>query len=184
MNIIQLSDPQCTRCGEKKPREDFPRDLRKKNKLGSWCNDCLRIYQRKKGRERYKDPKIKKKLNKRCADAARKYPERYIFNRAKSRAKKQGLDFNLSIEDIVIPEICPLLGIKIKMGVYTGKSGTALDSSPSLDRIDSTKGYIKGNIGVISFLANMMKNKATPKQIKTIAENIDEYTKSIPRKSD
>jgi hypothetical protein len=48
----------------------------------------------------------------------------------------------------------------------------ANDFSPSIDRIDSTKGYIKDNIQVLSFLGNRMKNSATPDQLLTFAKNI------------
>ena len=38
-------------------------------------------------------------------------------------------------------------------------------NSPSLDRIDPTKGYVKGNVMMMSALANRMKQDATLKQL-------------------
>lgn len=55
------------------------------------------------------------------------------------------------------------------MKLEIGKIGGS-DNSPSLDRIDSTKGYIKRNIQVISKLANSMKNSANKQQLKTFSE--------------
>jgi hypothetical protein len=86
-------------------------------------------------------------------------PRSPMWSRAKYRAKQKSLDFNITKEDIVIPDTCPLLGTPMK--------------SPSLDRIDSTKGYIKGNVWVISNRANTLKNDATLKELKTLVENLE-----------
>ena len=90
-----------------------------------------------------------------------------MWRRAKARAVRKDLDFNIEIEDIEIPKMCPIL--KIPLFVSTGKSG-AYKNSPSLDRIDSSKGYIKGNIQVISQLANSMKGAANWEELKLFAD--------------
>jgi hypothetical protein len=82
-----------------------------------------------------------------------------MFERSRDRAKHQDIAFDITPEDIVIPEFCPYLGIPIVTGV-----GKMTDNSPSLDRIDSAKGYIKGNVEVISFRANTIKNCGTPQE--------------------
>ena len=87
----------------------------------------------------------------------RKLSSYYIKNmwwRAKKRAEKNGVEFNILREDISIPELCPVFGFSFEVG--NGKGPT--DKSPSLDRIDNSKGYVKGNIQVISFKANRMKS--------------------------
>jgi hypothetical protein len=86
--------------------------------------------------------------------------EKRMFSSAKERAKRKGLDFNIELSDIVIPKLCPILGIELFKGETKVRK-----NSPSLDRIDSTKGYIKGNVQVISNLANTMKNNATEKEL-------------------
>jgi hypothetical protein len=68
-------------------------------------------------------------------------------------------------QDIDIPVICPVLGIPIMMGTNEGMKTGPSPYSPSVDRIDNTKGYIKGNVQVISHKANTMKNSATPEQL-------------------
>ena len=84
---------------------------------------------------------------------------------AKKRALRKGFDFNLEIEDIPqIPKICPMLGIEIKANT----THSPLDSSPSLDRIDNTKGYIKGNIQIISNRANRIKSDATVEELEKL----------------
>lgn len=59
-----------------------------------------------------------------------------ILIRARCRAKKRGLDFNLTAADIVIPDTCPVLGIPIFVKTGLGPAG----NSPSIDRVDNTKG--------------------------------------------
>lgn len=81
-------------------------------------------------------------------------PKSVLFGRAKSRAKKLGREFSITLDDIHIPEVCPVLGTPMKIG-------GGIDSSPSLDRIDSSKGYVKGNVWVISWLANARKSSSS-----------------------
>lgn len=94
-------------------------------------------------------------------------PEVRMYRRAKSRAAQYGIEFTISKEDIKIPETCPVLGIPLN--VYKGSSGGRIDS-PALDRIDNSKGYVKGNVAVISHLANMMKSSANKEQLIKFSE--------------
>lgn len=93
--------------------------------------------------------------------------ESKILRRAKSRAKAKGIPFNLELSDIEVPRECPILGITLV--AHSGKSGTYKDS-PSLDRIIPELGYIKGNVRVISQLANQMKTNATRTELVKFAE--------------
>lgn len=88
--------------------------------------------------------------------------EKAMWKRAQNRALKAGRLFDIEVTDIVIPEYCPLLGVKICL---TNTVAGGLNDSPSLDRVDTTKGYIKGNIWVISNKANTMKNDASPEML-------------------
>ena len=81
-------------------------------------------------------------------------PESKMVARAKVRAKAQGIPFDIDVTDINIPDVCPVLGIKLK--IHTGKSG-AFKDSPSLDKIIPELGYVKGNVQVMSQLANQMR---------------------------
>ena len=88
--------------------------------------------------------------------------EQGLFLRAKNRAKETGKDFDLELSDIVVPKFCKYLNIPLER--FSGKSGGKANS-PALDRIDNSKGYVKGNIQVISHLANQMKASATKEQL-------------------
>jgi hypothetical protein len=97
-----------------------------------------------------------------------KSPEYLIWCRAKQNSKEKGLEFNISVEDIIIPSHCPYLNIPL----LTEQSSHHSKSYYSIDRIDSSKGYIKGNIQIISYMANTMKNNATNEQLIVFANNI------------
>ena len=97
-------------------------------------------------------------------------PESRMLQRAKSRAKSKNIRFDLQVQDIVIPEYCPIL--KIKLEIKKGQSG-GQNNSPALDRIISEQGYVKDNIRVISHLANMMKSCATKEELITFANWIN-----------
>lgn len=95
----------------------------------------------------------------------------YMIRNSKWSAKRRNHEFNLTIDDIQLPEYCPLLGIKL---YYNFEKRTHFNSfnHASLDRIDNSKGYIKGNVIVISRLANAMKNEANFEQLLTFSDNI------------
>lgn len=95
------------------------------------------------------------------------HPKKKMWQRAKNRARANGLDFNISVEDFEIPEVCPIMNIPLV--IHSGKSGGRPDS-PALDRVDNSKGYVKGNVVVISHLANMMKSCASVKELQIFAK--------------
>jgi len=93
----------------------------------------------------------------------RKYPDRQLFKTARNRAIRRGIPFDIEISDIVIPVTCPILDIPLLLNLETGAGGK--DNSFSLDRIDPAKGYVKGNVQVISHKANSMKFTATKEEL-------------------
>lgn len=102
------------------------------------------------------------------------HPEIYLWSNAKYRAKKEGIEFNIEVSDVVIPEFCPYLGLKLDKTKGRGHN----DSLMSLDKIDPKKGYIKGNIEVISYKANRMKNDASLSELITFASKVlEKYAK-------
>lgn len=124
------------------------------------CVKCGEIYEITSKNVRH----CKKCNNKRV----KSYDQRgRMLNRAKERSKKSGLECKISKEDIVIPEFCPILGIKLE---FKKGSPGGHKNSPSLDRIDNSKGYIKGNIRVISHLANQMKSYANNEELLIFAK--------------
>lgn len=105
-------------------------------------------------------------------------PKFYWFNKMLVIKGVQKNDRLELLNSMNVPDYCPILGIKLNYdGIGVGKSGwTRSDDSPSLDRIDPSKGYVKGNIHIISWRANRIKNDSTPEEIMKIALYIQNLT--------
>lgn len=160
----------CIDCQQEKDEQEFHKDSRIKSGLSSKCKSCRKAEAARRyeaNKEKYK-PAYKEYYEKNkeyIASRGRKYrkkmktenPKRQMVSSAKTRAKKQGLDFNITADDFEIPEVCPILGIDLFKSDGVG----ANPNSPSLDRLIPSKGYTKGNVWVISKLANYMKNSAS-----------------------
>lgn len=92
-------------------------------------------------------------------------PEAHMLRRVRHRAKARGIPFNLTAKDIKISKRCPVLGIPLRV-----TPGQQSDHSPSLDRIRPRRGYVKGNVVVISMRANRIKSDATIQEIIRMAK--------------
>lgn len=97
-----------------------------------------------------------------------------MLAQARYRAKKLGVPFNLTADDIVVPKLCPALGIPLRRNI--GTSGYH-PNSPSVDRTVPELGYTKGNIVVISNRANTLKRDATAHELGLIAEWLKDIIK-------
>jgi hypothetical protein len=90
-----------------------------------------------------------------------------LYNRLKASAKKRNIEFNLSVTDMYhldYPLTCPILGIPMVFN-----RGKVQDNSYSVDRIDNTIGYQLDNIHIISYRANILKNKASLTELKMLS---------------
>lgn len=105
-----------------------------------------------------------------CAASQIRYrklsPIKYLVSVARRRAKKRDIPFNLTHKDIEWRGICPLLEIKID------PLSDNQEHHPSLDRIDNSKGYIRGNVWIISHRANRLKNDSTSTELFRLATNL------------
>ena len=152
----------------------------------SWCTDCKQylpvtsFYIYKKQQKSRLDILNNKRASY-CRDCSNKRflqidPRSKLLNSARQRATSKGLEFSLKIDDIVIPEYCPVLGIKLEASVGEGrKSLDQLEHSPSLDRVDNTKGYTKDNVMVISLRANNIKKDATLAELKALVKYVEDF---------
>ena len=99
------------------------------------------------------------------------------FRRKRQNAKESKWGWELTIHDIEWATVCPVLGIELDWFAEA-----KADNSPSYDRVDSTKGYIPGNVRIISFRANRIKNDGTIDEHKKIIEYMENHFKSIDSK--
>lgn len=94
-----------------------------------------------------------------------------LLNVARTRALKKGLKFSIREKDISWETHCPILGVKLS---YGGMRGRDMDAA-SLDRLNNKKGYIKGNVFVISWRANRLKSDATREELQAIISYVDKH---------
>lgn len=170
----------CSRCSIEKEISEFHKDKGFKDGLYRWCKSCKKGYdkiyrQSEKVQKLYKSKEYKIRKIEYNAKKSNIDRRQEILNRIKCKAKKLGIPFNLEISDIIIPEYCPILEMKLcdkPYGQRGGKGGGFKDNNPSIDKIDPTKGYIKGNIQIISMKANAMKYSASKEELITFCTNI------------
>lgn len=133
---------RCTDCRVVKPFSDFHKHAGAMFGYNTICKECRVLISKK----RWKDTDYRYKM----------------YSRAKGRAKRKGREFTISLDDIVIPEKCPVLGTELDIDAKTPAQ------SPSLDRIDSSRGYTPDNIIVMSWRANMLKNNMTEEECEAL----------------
>ena len=104
-----------------------------------------------------------------CKRYRKKHPEKIrmqlLLNNARIRANKAGVPFSIKAEDIVIPLVCPVFGVALALP--DGSPGPG-HCSPSLDRVVPELGYVPGNIRVISYRANRIRNDATVEELAAV----------------
>jgi len=88
-----------------------------------------------------------------------------MLHRVKMRAKGTGQEFSLTVDDIKIPSVCPVLGIPLVIG-------GPLNNAPSMDRLDSALGYVPSNVRVISYRANLLKNNGTVEEMTAVLRDL------------
>lgn len=89
------------------------------------------------------------------------------LNAIRHRCKKKNLKFDMTLEDLKIPEFCPILGIPLLQEWGAG-NGVGQFNSPSVDKVVPMLGYVSGNVQVVSNRANMMKKDATIENIRSL----------------
>lgn len=170
--IVDKNNKICSKCKIEKPLHLFTKDKNCSKGHSCYCKECQGIMStsecRKESRRRYKKTEKGKETNRKSKIRNKAGSLLYAAQR---RAKEKGLEFELTKSDIIIPEICPVLGIPIINGALEGQN----ENSPSIDRIDNSKGYVKGNICVISKRANTIKNNGSLEEHKKIVEYIEKH---------
>lgn len=140
-----------------------------------------------KMRERYRSvPGVKERLYVTSKDWRESNPERrketdranYYrdgqltkFRQIKRKCAYQGIPFDLTVEDFVIPSHCPVLGIPLS---FWHERGRRPDGTPSVDRVIPSLGYVKGNVRIISERANRLKQDASLDELRALVRYVEE----------
>lgn len=147
----------CTGCGERKPLSEFYRWKRGREGRRAECKVCSTLA---------------------VLSSKRKNPKRAIcsvmLNDARKRSAKRGYgDLNITTNYLlsIASDNCPVLEIPLRWEYGHGKGVS--DRSPSLDRIDNSKGYVVGNVAIISIRANTLKRDASLSEIKALASYME-----------
>lgn len=141
------------------------------------CSECVKLnYEKRKPKtlaelkERYHaDPeKFRIKERERAFRDPKRYWAKHVLKNASVRAAKIGVPFSLTTEYLlsIIPDVCPVFETPF---VFVG-NGSICAESASLDRLVPAKGYVPGNVVVISSLANTIKTNATAKEVARVAQ--------------
>lgn len=83
--------------------------------------------------------------------------------------RTSGREFTAHLSDLSVPLVCPVLGIPLD---YFAESNKA-ENYPTFDRIDNNLGYVPGNVHIISWRANRIKNDGTAAEHRRIADYLD-----------
>lgn len=152
-----MSKPKkCASCSLFLPLDKFYKTAQQKSGLSCYCKDCQKI-------------KNKSKYDKKADD--HQWRLQQTLKASKTRASKKGLEHTLTfeqLEQLYPPDnCCPIFGIELSWGLPK-------DTSPSLDRIDSSKGYTFDNCQIISNKANRIKSDATLEELLIIVDYLKE----------
>lgn len=152
------------------------KELKKQKQREKWNSDIdFRERQNAKRREAYKNSDSQKQRLKENRKELLKTPEGRIKCNLWTRkhwAKKNNIEFDLTVEDLLpLPTHCPALGIELDYGF----KGAIYPNSPSLDRINPNKGYIKDNVIIVSNRANVIKQNASVEEIKAVANFYERF---------
>ena len=149
----------CVVCNITKSAEDFY----KRQKETVACRKICKVCQKKMAIDRYwKNPEAARKIKR---DDRKKNPVRYMLISARQRARRTNVPFSITESDITIPENCPCFGIPLVQN-----KGKTCPGSATLDQIVAGKGYVSGNIQVISLKANTMKSNATRTELELFSK--------------
>ena len=124
-----------------------------------------------KCRLKYRQTRRENKMS--SKDGFRDITIKSILSSCRYRAEIKNIPFNLTYEhlDSLLSESCPVLGLK-----YEIKHNSP--NSASVDRINNNKGYIIGNVAIISRRANTLKKDADLAELRLIEKYIRENKES------
>ncbi len=178
----KLTEFICDGCGEEaiKTSSEYKRNI-DYGKPNYCCGSCAAHYN-KKGKTRIPSQKQLEQLRKIQGNRRDEYtPFRYTFRCVKRRFEKE-MNIDLEYLKWLWEEqkgICPYSGLKLVLPEDNYTKDQDITTRASLDRIDSSKGYIKGNVQWVSTPINYMKSTMSDSQTKHFLKQISVFASSF-----
>lgn len=158
---------QCNMCQEHKALFEFSKNKSSKDGLQYRCRSCDNKYQSDR---RNKNKEATLQYGREYQSKRRQnfeYRLKMLLNASKQRAVLKNREHTLTLDDIkeLYPKDgkCPVFGFDLEFN-----SAGFRETSPSIDRIDSTKGYTRDNVQIISWKANRLKAYATVEDLEIL----------------
>lgn len=99
-----------------------------------------------------------------------------MLQSVRANAKRKGVPMLITVEHLLpLPKYCPMLRLELDYS-YRGKGGVWKPNSPSVDRIEPTKGYVPGNVQILSMRANTLKSNATIEELRRVVQHMELFT--------
>jgi hypothetical protein len=133
------------------------------NSRDGYQHTCISCQKERWDRDVSKKAEVKARFRARQQSYNDDNIDKYLWFEARKRAKEKGLEFTIQPKDIIVPDICP-----VSLVAMERNRGKLAPNSYSLDRIDSSMGYIPGNVAVISFKANQIKNNFSLEELERL----------------
>ena len=166
LNFVQVTKI-CNRCKEAKPLAMFTKNKSSSDGLQYKCRACDKDYQKKRRADNLQQSLEYGRAYQKKRRENFDYRLQMLINASKQRAKNKNRVHEITVNDIkeVYPKDgkCPIFGFELEFN-----NAGFRENSPSIDRIDSTKGYTVDNIQIISWKANRIKSYATVEELETI----------------
>lgn len=155
-NNKEQSVKKCADCDKLLSLTSFHKNAQQLSGYSCYCKSCTKIKNKHKYSNSAKDHNWKLEQT---------------LKASKERASRKKLEHSLTLEQLILlypkDNLCPIFGIELQWGFPK-------DTSPSLDRIDSTKGYTYDNCQIICNKANRIKSDATPKELELLVKYLKE----------
>lgn len=167
--VLQLvtQTKKCCRCQKEKSLYEFTKNRASKDGLQHKCKPCDIEYQRQR---RLSNPQKTIEYSRQYQKSKKKdfdYRLQMLINASKQRARLKNREHSITVDDIkkIYPKdgCCPIFGMKLEFN-----SAGFRENSPSIDRIDSAKGYTKDNIQIVSWKANRIKGYASVEELEML----------------
>jgi len=166
LNLVKQSKV-CAICKEDQFLSEYSKNVSASDGLQYRCRTCDLAYQTKRRADKYDESLEYSRNYQRNRRQNYDYRLQMLINSSKQRAKNKNREHSITVEDIKaiypVDGCCPIFGMKLEFN----QAGFR-ESSPSIDRIDSTKGYTRDNIQIISWKANRVKGYATVEELEML----------------